>query len=120
MRQFAEKNVNRLPIDHHEVAALIAPRALLVLGNPDYEWLAEESNYVSCQAARKVWETFGIADRMGFSIEGGHMHCMVPKSQYAEAFVDRFLLGKKVDTNITKADIYKDVDYMKWIPWAVK
>ena len=120
MRQFAEKNVSRLPIDHHEVAALIAPRALLVLGNPDYEWLTEESNYVSCQAARKVWEAFGIADRMGFSIQGGHMHCMVPESQYAdvEVFVDRFLLGKKVDTNITKADIYKDVDYMKWIPWA--
>lgn len=58
MRQFAGKNVNRLPIDHHELAALIAPRALLVLGNTDYEWLAEESNYVSCQAARMVWEGF--------------------------------------------------------------
>ena len=52
MRQFAGKNVNRLPIDHHELAALIAPRALLVLGNTDYEWLAEESNYVSCQIGR--------------------------------------------------------------------
>lgn len=121
MRQFADKNVCRLPIDHHEVAALIAPRALLVLGNPDYEWLAEESNYVSCQAARKVWETFGIADRMGFSIVAGHPHCMVPQSQFAhiEAFVDKFLLGKKeVNTHITQADMFKHVDYMKWIPWA--
>ena len=121
MRQFADKNVCRLPIDHHEVAALIAPRALLVLGNPDWEWLAEESNYVSCQAARKVWETFGIADRMGFSIVAGHPHCMVPPSQFAhiEAFVDKFLLGKKeVNTHITQADMFKHVDYMKWIPWA--
>lgn len=71
MRRFAGNNVNRLPIDHHELAALIAPRALLVLGNTDYEWLAEESNYVSCQAARMVWKAFGIEDRMGFSIQGG-------------------------------------------------
>lgn len=123
MSQFAKENVNRLPMDHHELAALIAPRALLVLGNPDYEWLAEESNYVSCQAARKVWETFGIEDRMGFSIVADHMHCMLPESQYpeVEAFVDKFLLGKQeVDTHVTKADMFKEVDYLKWMPWAVE
>lgn len=121
MRQFAGKNVNRLPIDHHELAALIAPRALLVLGNTDYEWLAEESNYVSCQAARMVWKAFGIEDRMGFSIQGGHMHCMLPKSQYpeVEAFIDKFLLGKTdVNTFVTKADMFEDMDYLKWMPWA--
>lgn len=121
MRQFAGKNVNRLPIDHHELAALIAPRALLVLGNTDYEWLAEESNYVSCQAARMVWKAFGIEDRMGFSIQGGYMHCMLPKSQYpeVEAFIDKFLLGKTdVDTFVTKADMFEDMDYLKWMPWA--
>lgn len=121
MRQFAGKNVNRLPIDHHELAALIAPRALLVLGNTDYEWLAEESNYVFCQAARMVWKAFGIEDRMGFSIQGGHMHCMLPESQYpeVEAFIDKFLLGKTdVDTFVSKADMFEDVDYLKWMPWA--
>lgn len=121
MRQFAGKNVNRLPIDHHELAALIAPRALLVLGNTDYEWLAEESNYVSCQAARMVWKAFGIEDRMGFSIQGGHMHCMLPESQSpeVEAFIDKFLLGKTdVDTFVSKADMFEDVDYLKWMPWA--
>ena len=123
MFQYAEKNVSRLPMDHHELAALIAPRALLVLGNPDYEWLAEESNYVSCQAARKVWEAFGIEDRMGFSIVADHMHCMLPESQYpeVEAFVDKFLLGKQeIDTHVTKAEMFKDVDYQKWMPWALE
>ena len=123
MFQYAEKNVSRLPMDHHELAALIAPRALLVLGNPDYEWLAEESNYVSCQAARKVWEAFGIEERMGFSIVADHMHCMLPESQYpeVEAFVDKFLLGKQeIDTHVTKAEMFKDVDYQKWMPWALE
>jgi sialate O-acetylesterase len=120
MAQFKEKNVDRLPIDHHELCALIAPRALLVLGNTDYEWLADEAGYVSCQAARKVWETFGIANRMGFSILGGHPHCMVPDAQRpeVEAFVDRFLLGKnEAITDITFAPMFEKVDWKRWINW---
>ena len=108
MRRFSDC-VDRLPIDHHELAALIAPRALLVLGNTDYEWMAERSNYESSKAAREVWKTFDIADRMGYSIVGGHPHCQLPPSQYpeVEAFVDRFLLGKEnVDTRITKGRFY--------------
>lgn len=121
MKQFELENVNRLPMDHHALTALIAPRALLVLGNPDWKWLADESAYVSCKAARKVWEAFGIKDRMGYSFEDKHMHCMLPEGQYpeVEAFVDKFLLGKQdVNTNIERAEMYQNVDYMKWMPWA--
>lgn len=119
MRVFGEENVNRLPMDHHELCALVAPRALLVFGNPDYEWLADEAGYVSCVAARKVWEAFGIEDRMGYSFIDGHMHCMLPESQWPEleAFVDRFLLGKDVPTEVTKAPMFTEVDVDKWINW---
>ncbi len=119
MRVFGEENVKFLPTDHHELCALVAPRALLVFGNPDYEWLADESGYVSCVAARKVWEKFGIADRMGYSFIDGHMHCMLPESQWPEleAFVDKFLLGKDVPTEVTTAPMFQDVDTDKWINW---
>ena len=119
MRVFSEENVSRLPMDHHELCALVAPRALLVFGNPDYEWLADESGYVSCVAARKVWEHFGIEDRMGYSFIDGHMHCMLPKEQWPEleAFVDRFLLDKDVPTDVRKAPMFEDVDVEKWINW---
>lgn len=121
MKQFELENVNRLPMDHHTLTALIAPRALLVIGNPDWKWLADESTYVSCQAARKVWEAFGIEDRMGFTFQDGHMHCMLPENQFSEvgAFVDKFLLGKQdVNTMINRAEMFQNVDYMKWMPWA--
>lgn len=119
MRVFGEENVSRLPMDHHELCALVAPRALLVFGNPDYEWLADEAGYVSCVAARKVWEAFGIEDRMGYSFIDGHMHCMLPESQWPEleAFVDRFLLGKDVQTEVTVAPMFTEVDTDKWINW---
>lgn len=119
MRQFSGENVSRLPMDHHELCALVAPRALLVFGNPDYEWLADEAGYVSCVAARKVWEKFGIADRMGYSFIDRHMHCMLPESQWPEleAFVDRFLLGKDVPTDVQIAPMFQNVDTDRWINW---
>lgn len=93
---FRGDSVYRLPYDQHELCAMVCPRALLLLGNPDYEWLADESMQVSAKAAHEVWERFGIADRMGWSIVGGHGHCQLPESQWPEVqgFIDRFLLGK--------------------------
>ncbi|MGD9930233.1 MAG: alpha/beta hydrolase family protein [Mangrovibacterium sp.] len=118
MFQFS-KAVSKLPFDHHELMAMVAPRALLVLGNPDYEWLADESGYVACRAAKRVWETFGIADRFGFSIVAGHGHCRLPDSQRpeVEAFVDKFLLGDtSADTNV-EIHPYADVDFSRWTKW---
>ncbi len=119
MRQFANENVSKLPVDHHELVAMVAPRALLVLGNPDYEWLAEESSYVSCNAAGKVWAAMGIPDRFGYSIVGGHGHCALPANQYpeVEAFVDKFLLGDTgANTLVAKAPDYAS-DLADWIKW---
>lgn len=99
--QFHGDSVYSLPHDHHELCALVCPRAFFMLGNTDYKWLADESGYVSVNAALKVWEHFGIADKMGYSILGGHPHCQLHKDQYpeVEAFIDRFLLGKDVSTD---------------------
>jgi hypothetical protein len=118
MFQFSNA-VGRLPYDHHELMAMIAPRALLVLGNPDFTWLADESGYVSCRAAHEVWQAFGIPERFGFSIAGGHGHCQLPDFQRpeVEAFVDAFLLGKaSIDTNVT-VHPYELVDYRRWFEW---
>lgn len=121
--KFHGDSVFLMPYDHHELCAMVCPRALLVLGNTDYRWLADESAYVSLNAARKVWEKLGIADRMGYSINGGHMHCQLPESQYpeVEAFIDKFLLGKTdVDTKdilIAPQEFKEKVDLSKWIKY---
>ena len=99
--QFSGDSVYRMPYDHHELCAMVCPRALLILGNPDYKWLADLATLASAKAAREVWKTFGIEDRMGYSIVGGHPHCVLPEQQYpeVEAFIDKFLLGKDTDTH---------------------
>ena len=122
---FGGDDVAYLPHDHHELAAMICPRALLMLGNPDFTWLADPSAYVSMNGTIKVWEQFGIADRVGYSIVPGHGHCQLPKSQYpeVEAFIDKYLLGKKdADTMVRIAPAeYAQIDLGRWIgPWGQK
>ena len=118
---FSGDRVYNLPYERHALCAMVCPRALLILGNTDYPWLADEAGYVSAVAARKVWEEFGIADRMGYSINGGHPHCMLPESQYpeVEAFIDRFLLGKNdVNTTVLKAEKFEGTtDLARWIKY---
>ncbi|PPK87897.1 putative secreted protein (Por secretion system target) [Neolewinella xylanilytica] len=110
-----------LPHDHHELMAMVLPRALLVLGNPDYEWLGDESGYVASRAVEEVYRTFGIEDRFGFSFRADHPHCQLPAESYPEvqAFVDKFLFEDgDADTNVRYHEFY-GTNYRRWIAdWA--
>lgn len=93
---FCGDNVYNLPYDHHELCAMVCPRALLVLGNPDYKWLADESARASMSSASTVWQHYGIADRVACSIVANHPHCQLPESQYGivSQYIERYLIGK--------------------------
>ena len=63
MIQFSGTNVSRMPEDHHELMAMVAPRALLVTANPDYTWLSNPSCDVASRACQQVYAALGISDR---------------------------------------------------------
>lgn len=117
LRQFNDFT-SKLPYDHHELIAMVAPRAFLLIGNPSMEYSADESGYVSCMAAKEVWKALGIPDRFGFSRVGGHGHCQFPESMWPEliAFVEKFLL-RNTETNTNVAISPYNTDLSNWIPW---
>ena len=119
---FNGANVARLPYDHHEIMAMVAPRALLVLGNPPWVWLGDESGYVSSKATEKVYETFGISDRFGYSFRNRPNHCALPDDASSihhteiQAFIDKFLWeDESADTNVRFQEGLDNVDYNRWI-----
>ena len=114
---FQNGNAVKLPYDHHELMAMIAPRALLVLGNPPFEWLGDESGYVSSRAAQEVWKTLGVPERFGFSFRGGHDHCSLPTASNPEvtAFVDKFLRNSTTANTNIAVHSFPNTDYNKWI-----
>jgi len=102
MFQFAGSNVYKLPIDQHLLVTMIAPRAILQTGNTNFYWLGNGAAYVSSRAAQRVYDQFGIGDRFGWVIDGEHGHCAIPAVQQPQvaAFINRFLLGQDVSTDI--------------------
>lgn len=115
--------INVLPYDHHLLAALVAPRAMISYANTDYVWLSPMSSFGCMTAAHTVWQALGIPDHHGFAQVGGHAHCAWPSSLTAglNAFFDKFLLGQNnTNTNtFTTNNQFNGIQWNQasWINW---
>jgi hypothetical protein len=124
LQSMQRQNPNMLPHDHHELIAMIAPRAVAIFGNRDYEWLGDESGYKSTKAAQEVWKALGAEANFGYDFTTGHVHCTAAPSQVntANAFVNKFLKNQAADTNIAipppaNGSATFDLDQTKVINW---
>jgi hypothetical protein len=121
MRNFGGTNVSYLPHDHHMLDALVAPRALFVSDNPDFTWLGNPSCYVCSRAVEQIYNNFGLADRFGYNIVGGHNHCSTTSTIDSEmgAFITKYLGQTNVNTFIRDVDltISNTVNYARWTQW---
>ncbi|KAK4182669.1 carbohydrate esterase family 15 protein [Podospora australis] len=99
-------DLGKLPHDHHMLAALVAPRPLLVIENLGFDYLGPVSTYGCASAGKQVYTAMGETEAMGFSqVAHGSSHCQLPSSQNADvnAFFDKYLLDKTgVSTNISR------------------
>jgi len=102
MKQFKGDNVYKLPVDQHELMAMIAPRALLETGNSGQYWLSNGSNYVTARATQQIYNALGIGDRFGFYIDGNHAHCatLPAEAPAISSFVKKFMLGQTISTDV--------------------
>ena len=113
--------IPRLPVDHHMLAGLVAPRGLIIIENTSMEWLGNESAYGCMVAGRKIYQALGVADNMGISQSGHGDHCGFPGAQQPEltAFINKFLLGQtSANTNVVKTDGNFKFNEANWIPWS--
>jgi hypothetical protein len=114
-------SVNKLPFDHHSIAGLVAPRALLIIEN-NILWLGPQSSWTNANAARTIWQALGVTDRMGYSLTTEHGHCSFPASQQADlnAFVQKFLVGGGTgNTDVMKNAPGVPFNQGMWINWTV-
>jgi hypothetical protein len=108
---------DKLPFDHHELMAMVAPRALLAIESTAIARMGAEAARVDALAAREIWTALGEPYRMGASEENTN-HCVWHNgfTPDLEAYVDRFLLGQEdVDTDILRSMF--TIDTNTWIPW---
>lgn len=118
LRQFSTAP-EKLPVDHHELIALIAPRAVLMIESTQVPRMGAEAARVSALAAREVWAALGVPDRMGVTEEDTpHCRWHAGFTPDLEAYLDRFLLGRPdaPSTDILRSK-FTNVDRERWIPW---
>ncbi|XP_006455315.1 hypothetical protein AGABI2DRAFT_209748 [Agaricus bisporus var. bisporus H97] len=114
--------VNNLPFDHHLLAALVAPRALLVIDNTSIDWLGPRSVWGCMSTANKVWQALGVADSMGVSQVGNHNHCAFPSNERPDldAYINKFLKGQSTNTGFLKTDGGgSGFVESRWVNWQV-
>ncbi|WP_437586181.1 glucuronyl esterase domain-containing protein [Sorangium sp. So ce1000] len=112
--------VTKLPLDHHELVSMVAPRGLLILGNLNYEWLSTNNADQAGGAARLVYEALGAKQNIGY-VDSGHNHCGTDykngEQEAIDAFVKKFLLNDaSANTDIWKPK--NELDKAKWVEWT--
>ncbi|KAI3340091.1 hypothetical protein F4824DRAFT_434024 [Ustulina deusta] len=113
------RSLSTMPVDHHFLAALVAPRGLFVIEN-DIDWLGPVSTTGCMKAGRLAYKGAGAPNNMGFSLVGGHSHCQFPSSQQADltTFINYFLLkGTTAPGAVEKSTA--TVDVTEWAPWTL-
>ncbi|WP_437492867.1 hypothetical protein WME75_19095 [Sorangium sp. So ce1014] len=112
---FGNRNVNKLPIDQHEVLALAWPRPLIIMEGTNDGWNCPKCVYTTMKYTQLIYEALGAKDYLGFP-HPNHGHCAQAgtfATEYYSAFVNRFLKGESVST----ADLFTDsftFDAAKW------
>ncbi|KAI1432789.1 hypothetical protein GGR50DRAFT_672640 [Xylaria sp. CBS 124048] len=108
-----------MPVDHHFLAGLVAPRGLFVIEN-DIDWLGPVSTTACMEAGRLIYAGVGEPNAMGFSLVGGHAHCAFPSAQQADltTYLDYYLLkGSTAPGAVQKSSANVSVE--DWAKWTV-
>ncbi len=124
LNQFRGKEYT-LPLDMHEVAALIAPRGFLGLGYST-PWICAEGEWGTGLGARLVYEALGYPDNIGMLIGKASSHCSkasgLKEQEIYNAFVKKFLQGDATVGTAAATAFRNDAGYpmtdAKYIPWT--
>ncbi|KAL2255747.1 hypothetical protein VTK26DRAFT_2778 [Humicola hyalothermophila] len=112
------RSIPNVPQDHHLLAAMIVPRGLIVFEN-NIDWLGPGSTTGCMKAGRAIYKSYGVPNNMGFSLIGGHNHCMFPSGQNSElnAYINYFLLNSGNPPPAVERSV-SNIDVNSWAPWA--
>ncbi len=95
-------HIDRLPIDQHELRALVAPRALLTTDSVDDLWANPPGTEQTYLAARQVFEFLGAGNKIGIHYRHGKHDQNEEDFAALLDFADHVLLGKSVMTQFDR------------------
>jgi len=114
------ENATQLPIDSHEIVALVAPRGLLVLDNPHIAQFAAPASYAAVQAGAEVYAALGARNNVSYVSDiVDEKHCATGKPEYSEPLarsIAKFLKRDRDESALIRVSP-KGIDPRPWRSW---
>lgn len=114
-------NVNGLPVDTHQVVAMIAPRGLFIMDNPHINNLGPRSAHVAALAGAEVYKALGAEDHFTYhSNVADGTHCALRPEHEAplRANLRKFLKGEAAVTGGINPHPNATGNLSEWIDWT--
>ncbi|SNS93375.1 Cellulose binding domain-containing protein [Asanoa hainanensis] len=113
-------NPSSLPIDTHEVVAMVAPRGLFVMENPHIDWLAARSGSVAALAGAEVYKALGAGENITYwSDVSDGTHC-ASRSEWRtplQQHIQKFLLKTGNAAGTFRISSRKAGNLAEWRDW---
>jgi hypothetical protein len=113
-------NVTTLPIDTHEVVAMVAPRGLFIMDNPHIVTLGPQSAHVAALAGAEVYEALGVGDNISYhSAIANGSHCAL-RPEWTEPLrrsIRKFLTKTGFDGGVISASGMATGNLADWRGW---
>jgi cellulase/cellobiase CelA1 len=111
---------NTLPVDTHEMVAMVAPRGLFIMENPHIDWLAARSGSVAALGGAEVYKALGAGENITYwsDIQDG-THCAVRPEWRAplQANIQKFLLKTGNAAGTFRISSSKAGNLAEWRDW---
>ena len=117
----AGDDTDRLPVDMHEMMALVAPRGLYIVDNPGQANLDPEAAWITGNAGKMAFEGLGVGDHMSYQgASGGHCQWRSQYQPSLDAMIEKFLFDNDaVETGNVDSDISGSSDVTSHVDWDV-
>jgi glucuronyl esterase-like protein len=115
------ENAGQLPIDSHEMVAMVAPRGLLVLDNPHVAQFAASAAHTAVLAGAEVYAALGAPGNVSYVSDVlSKVHCESGKPEYRQALtqsIAKFLKHQGEAPGILRAGATGTGDLSQWRDW---
>ncbi|MFI7276900.1 cellulose binding domain-containing protein [Streptomyces sp. NPDC049879] len=113
-------NPASLPVDTHEIVAMVAPRGLLIMENPHVDWLAARSGSVAALGGAEVYQALGARANISYvsDVQSG-THCAVRPEWRTplQQSIATFLRGSGQAPGVFRIAASKRGDLAAWRNW---
>ncbi len=114
-------DTKRLPVDTHEIIALVAPRGLYIMDNPHIANLGPKSAHAAALAGAEVYKALGATNSITYhSNVASGSHCEVRPEHKAQlqANIRRFLKKESATTGGLNAHSKATANKNDWVDWT--